>query len=70
MKNIPRVLEDWQALKSCLRKQILKAEVCFAVTPLTAIEQTIFELAVTVIAYPIMRVFRRKAMNIPTRDII
>ncbi len=48
----------------------LKPEVFFAALPLTAIEQVVFALTAAGIAYPIMRVFRRKAINISTGGVI
>jgi hypothetical protein len=42
----------------------LKPEVFFAAMPLTAIEQTVFALTAAGIAYPIVRIFRKKAITI------
>jgi hypothetical protein len=42
----------------------LKPEVFFAALPLTAIEQTVFALTAAAVAYPVLRVFSRKAVGI------
>lgn len=48
----------------CVVVLSLKPEVFFAALPLTAVEQGVFALVAAAIAYPIMRVFRGKVVNV------
>lgn len=48
----------------------LKPEIFFAAMPLTAIEQAVFALTAAGIAYPIMRIFRNKAIMLSEGGLI